>query len=109
MLTLRRGAVGVVAVLLVGTGCSSPSQTETPAVVASTPPSPKTGTFVINPQFDEARPFSDGLAIVSIGDNWGFIDKTGSFLNDSAFDDASSFSEGLAAVDVGGKWGFIAR
>jgi len=34
MLNLRRGVVGVVAVLLVGAaGCSSPPQTETPAVV----------------------------------------------------------------------------
>ena len=73
MLTLRRSVVGVVAVLLVGTGCSSPSQTETPAVVASTPPSPKTGTFVINPQFDRAWSFSEGLAAVRIGGKWGFI------------------------------------
>ena len=53
-------------------------QTETPAVVASTPTSLKTGTIVVNPQFDDARAFSDGLAAVSIGDKWGFIDKTGS-------------------------------
>ena len=35
MLNLRSWVVGVLAVVLVGTGCSSPSQTETPAVVAS--------------------------------------------------------------------------
>ena len=74
MLTLRRCGVGVVAVLLVGAaGCSSPQQTETPAVVASTPTSLETGTFVSNPQFDDARPFRDGLARVRIGDEWGFI------------------------------------
>ena len=78
MLNLRRCVVGVVAVLLMGTaGCSSPSQTETPAVVASTPTSLKTGTVVINPQFDEAGSFSEGLAVVRIGDyemgKYGFI------------------------------------
>ena len=74
MLNLRR----CVALLLVGAaGCSSPPQTETPAVVAATPTSLETGTFVSNPQFDGARSFSDGLAAVRIGDyetgKWGFI------------------------------------
>jgi hypothetical protein len=74
MLNLRRCVVGVVAVLLVGAaGCSSPSQTETDAVVASTPTSLETDSFVINPQFDGARSFSEGLASVEIGDEWGFI------------------------------------
>jgi len=82
MLNLRRCLVGVVAVLVVGAaGCSSPSQTETPAVVASTPTGLKTGSFVINPQFGGAWLFNEGLARVRIGDNTtgkhGFIDKTG--------------------------------
>ena len=64
--------------LLVGAaGCSSPPQTETPAVVASTPTSLETGAFVINPQFDSAGSFSEGLAAVRIGDDetgkYGFI------------------------------------
>jgi hypothetical protein len=118
MLSLRRCVVGVVAVLLVGAaGCSSPSQTETDAVVASTPTSLKTGTFVINPQFDGAFSFSEGLAVVRIGDDatgkYGFIDKTGSFVINSQFNGAESFSEGLARVRIGGnatgKYGFIAR
>ena len=113
-MTRRIPAVCVAFVLLVGAaGCSSPSQTETPAVVASTPPSPKTGTFVINPQFDDAFPFSEGLAHVRIGDyqtgKAGFIDKTGAFVINPQFDFAASFSDGLAHVRIGGKWGFIAR
>ena len=48
-------------------GCSSPQQTATNL---------KTGTIVINPQFDLAYSFSDGLAAV-LGDyrtgTWGFI------------------------------------
>ena len=128
MLNLRRGVVGLVAVLLVGAaGCSSPPQTETPAVVASTPTSLKTGTIVINPQFNRGigdfetdianYSFSDGLARVLVGDyetgKYGFIDKTGSVVINPQFDDARDFSEGLARVQIGdlrtGKWGFIAR
>ena len=33
----------------------------------------KTGHYVINPQFDLADSFSDGLARVRIGDKWGYI------------------------------------
>jgi len=35
---------------------------------------------VINPQFDEARAFSLGLAPVAVGEAWGYIDKTGRFI-----------------------------
>ena len=114
MLNLRRCVGGLVAVLLVGAaGCSSPQQTETPAVVASTPTSLETGTVVINPQFGSASPFIEGLASVRIGDRTtgkhGFIDKTGLFVINLQFVGAESFSEGLAAVLIGDEWGFIAR
>jgi hypothetical protein len=83
--------------------------------------------WVIEPQFDFAQPFSEGLAEVKITDDWGYIDKTGSIVIPPQFSDydgnidtlketrpplhiingTMSFSEGLAAVQVGGKWGFI--
>ena len=70
-----------------------------------------TGKFVINPQFDNALDFSEGLAAVRIGEivtgKWGFIDKQGKIVINPQFDDAKSFRGGLAAVKVGGKWGFI--
>ena len=31
----------------------------------------------LNPPFDMAGNFSEGLAGVKLGDEWGFIDKTG--------------------------------
>ncbi len=40
----------------------------------------KTGKYVINPQFDYAGSFSEGLAVVEIGGKWGYIDKTGKFI-----------------------------
>ena len=38
------------------------------------------GKYVINPQFDEAGDFEDGLAPVRIGAKWGYIDKTGKYI-----------------------------
>jgi hypothetical protein len=37
----------------------------------------KSGEFVINPQFDRAERFSEGLASVKIGDRETYIDKNG--------------------------------
>ena len=83
--------------------------------MASTPTSLETDSFVINPQFDLAGSFSEGLAPVRIGDFWtgkhGFIDKTGSVVINPQFAFAFSFSDGLASVEDGTtrKYGFIAR
>ena len=103
----------------------------------------KSGKLVINPQYDEANEFSDGLALVCVGHcdispvferslqgqdygtdvpgahKYGFIDESGNMVIDPRFDSASDFSEGLAAVCIGrgcqdhrenqkdAKWGFI--
>ncbi|GHS95504.1 hypothetical protein AGMMS50276_11390 [Synergistales bacterium] len=59
--------------------------------------------------FDRARPFSDGLAAVQSGGQWGFIDTAGRFAILPIYEDAGSFSDGLAPVKRGGLWGFIDR
>ncbi|MBD2085891.1 S-layer homology domain-containing protein [Trichocoleus sp. ST-U3] len=53
---------------------------------------------VIQPQFDEAEAFSEGLARVKIADKWGYIDKTGKLVISPQFDEADAFSEGVALV-----------
>ncbi|GHT08964.1 hypothetical protein FACS189426_05930 [Bacteroidia bacterium] len=60
----------------------------------------KKGETVINPQFDDADTFSEGLAPVKIGDKIGFIDKKGKIVINPQFDRVlSCFSEeGLALV-----------
>jgi len=66
---------------------------------------------VIEPLFDDAENFSEGLAAVCIDDGWGFIDKTGKVIIALEYDDANDFSEGFATVRVGdvltGKWGVV--
>ena len=71
--------------------------------------SDKQGTVVIKPQFDDALFFSEGLAIVKVGDKWGYIDKRGIVVIKPQFDNAWPFSEGLAHVKVGEKHGFIGK
>lgn len=76
------------------------------------------GKLVIPSTFDEASPFSEGLASVTVWDHSkasrhksGFIDRTGRVVIEPIFDVAQSFSEGVAAVgeraDDGYRFGFI--
>jgi hypothetical protein len=65
---------------------------------------------VIEPQFQVASAFSDGLARVSKDRLFGYIDKRGKWVIPTRFEHASEFSEGLAGVPLGEKgWGFIDR
>ncbi|MDQ3801037.1 MAG: WG repeat-containing protein [Acidobacteriota bacterium] len=67
------------------------------------------GETVIKPQFDEAEPFSEGLARVEINLNVGFIDVAGKFVIEPQFRCAFDFSEGLAPVarDCKEQWEYI--
>jgi hypothetical protein len=77
------------------------------------------GNVVIEARFNNAKPFSEGLAAVIIrekedsGDKVGYIDKTGRIVIQPQFyigggESDFSFSQGLAAVPAqNGKWGYI--
>ena len=65
--------------------------------------------YAIQPQFDDAESFSDGLARVKIGDKYGYINQEGQYVIKPKFDDIGSFSDGLARVKFGEKWGYISR
>ena len=83
----------------------------------------KNGNMVIGPQFVTASNFYDGLAAVSVGLGWeyidggpfrrrigtssGFIDREGNVVVDLRFDQVRGFSNGLAAVMVDWLWGFV--
>ena len=67
----------------------------------------QTGKLVIEPQFENARDFSEGMARVRVSEKWGYINKTGQLVIKPQFAYCLDFSEGLARVRVGRKWGFI--
>jgi len=57
------------------------------------------GKILINPQFNYANVFIDGIALVkSAEDKYGYIGEDGKYRINATFKDASSFSEGLACV-----------
>jgi hypothetical protein len=58
------------------------------------------GKIVIEPRFDEAHKFSEGLALVTTKLKAGFIDSTGKFVIEPKYTFAFDFSEGLAAVGI---------
>jgi hypothetical protein len=73
------------------------------------------GNVVFAGTYIDAKHFSEGLAPMGDGKNWGYVDYSGKVLVPLQFDNAEPFSEGLAGVRVGrnrglgkfGKVGFI--
>ena len=58
----------------------------------------RTGKLVIEPAYDDAYPFHDGLALVRKDQTCGYIDTTGKVVIPLKYREASHFSEGLAPV-----------
>jgi hypothetical protein len=67
------------------------------------------GKIVFETRKDYSGNFSEGLAMVSEKDKWGFIDTTGRVRIPMKYDEVRDFSEGLGAVNIGIKWGFVDR
>ena len=65
------------------------------------------GKVVINPTFDAAGTFTDGLAAVRVGERWGYINPKGDLVVNPQFDGAGEFAEGLAPVKVKDRYGYI--
>lgn len=58
------------------------------------------GQFRISPTFDDARPFSDGMAAVKISDKWGFVDAAGKLAIQPKFSNAYYFREGVGIAEL---------
>ncbi len=78
----------------------------------------KVGEIVINPKFESALNFHEGLARVRMkgtkatkegytSGKWGYIDTTGNIVINLKFDIAGEFYGGLATAHIGDKWGYI--
>lgn len=66
------------------------------------------GEWVIEPQFEKARAFRNGLAPVYLDKKWGYVNAQGELVVQPEYPDAEIFSsDGLAPVKVGKEWGFI--
>ena len=69
------------------------------------------GQIAINPQFDVAMDFTEGLASVrptrGPESKVGFIDRTGQLVIAPQFDMAWQFSEGFVQVTIGDKDGYV--
>jgi len=63
--------------------------------------------MAIDFQFDDARPFSEGLAAVKKDKQWGFIGKEGHFIVEPQFEKVEDFAGGLARVRKAGLWGVL--
>lgn len=58
---------------------------------------------------DVGSKFSEGIALITDGKKYGFVDKTGKVLTKMNYDAVGEFSEGLVAVKVGDKCGYVDR
>ncbi|MEG1632828.1 MAG: WG repeat-containing protein [Oscillospiraceae bacterium] len=54
--------------------------------------------------FDDARPFSEGLAAVKLNGTWNYIDTNGKFAVYGLFAEAGNFESGIALVKKDGSW-----
>lgn len=78
------------------------------------------GNMIIEPKYDQVRPFADGLAAVNVGakrqfpfmyvgGKWGYVDHSGKLKIRLKFESVDDFSEGLACVSDGTSRRFIDR
>jgi len=65
--------------------------------------------FIYDRAEGRAFQFVDGLAAVSRGGDWGFIDINGEERIPLEYQRAGDFSEGLAPAMWGGRWGFVSN
>lgn len=67
------------------------------------------GNMQIEPQYEDAKPFSNGLAAVKIDGLWGYIDSNGVIAIKPAFLEANSITENgtTFVMNSEGKWTFL--
>lgn len=65
----------------------------------------KNGNFKIEPEYENARSFSNGLAAVCKDEKWGYIDDTGKLVIDFQFEECKDINEqGVAFVKTNKEW-----
>lgn len=71
----------------------------------------RTGSVVIDPKYEDAYDFSEGLAPIKVDGKWGFINESGKMVVEPRFDWLYwyGFSSGIASAGVDGRRGGIDR
>src|SRR5271155_4358190 len=67
------------------------------------------GQIVVDPIFECAGSFREGLASVRVRSKWGLIDESGKMVIKPFSDQRISFSEGRGVFNERGKYGVIDR
>lgn len=66
------------------------------------------GKIVIEPQYEDAQTYVNGLARVKLNNQYGFIDKKGDLIVPTIYQEAAKqYSEGMVSVMVNRYWGFL--
>ena len=67
------------------------------------------GMYEIEPQFKDAKSFSEGVALVLSKENkkWGYIDKSGKWIIKPQFDGGKAFKSGIGFVRIKRDWFYI--
>lgn len=63
--------------------------------------------WIIEPVYEEARAFSESIAVVRKSGKYGYIDVSGRLVIPAKYNKAGDFSSGLAPVCLYGKYGYI--
>ncbi|HRI06686.1 MAG TPA: WG repeat-containing protein [Nannocystaceae bacterium] len=67
----------------------------------------KAGDIVIQPEYDMAHDFLEGLARIQLDDLYGFIDPKGNLVIEPQYPEIADFHEGRAALHDEGRTGYI--
>ena len=67
------------------------------------------GNILINPEYDEAGEFLEGLCVAQKGDSVMYINKENKIFLNRVFEEAFPFHHGVAPVKLKGKWFFMNR
>ncbi len=69
----------------------------------------RSGQFAIEPRFEAAQDFAEGLAAVELDtrSHWGFIDTKGKLIIPAIYDEMQQFSDSLALVRLNSKYLYL--
>lgn len=62
---------------------------------------------IVEPKYDEATKFADGMARVKLNGKWGYLDATGKEIIPPKYEQANDFAGGKAKVTLNGKSFYI--